>query len=789
MAINEKRSYTEVDVTQPTSDFDIGFKFYEERDGINSTVDGVPASAAGYTTQLVNGNTLRFTPTVLAGAVVRIMRETNIDKNVYTFSSGALWTAEQMDENFEQLRHSQQESRDTAAETRRQFDRLDTQVQTVVGGLDAALEVAENAAEAAQSAADSATQAVETVNDFVAGGIAADKVLDASGKNQQEINDNQGVKNSLSVDILDYIPKSQWNAIFNRTSAYDCSGALEQAINSGLEVKVSKSGLYLFKTAKEYVTDIKVTAEAPDVWFDFSQVPATQVGLKNSGSATLLVSAFASTITEGDRSITLPDVSALKAGDTLCFYNPSDFSFSGYRSYYRDGEFLKVQQIIGNVVYFTNPVKSSYAVSSIDIYKLNLKNVVLRDIKVRYYTTFTNGVGGLGAMRFDFCDFKSYNFYAEAQSSQVLALSRCPNPKLYNTSGFNLGSPTFGSGGLEYFVLFGNCQDWRMYGGDIYSQRHAVAQGGGADICSIPVSGKAYDLTTRNYFSTSVGSFDAHGNVRECKLVNCTIYNSAKFAGSGVIYENCKIYGSQTGVIVLTTEFKGGRHGLINCELISYASPRAASRSFVDFGSNTEVITDKTVLDSEIFILNTKVKLRNADALDQFCRIVNRGGAKKVNINIDNLTFDTDVKISSVVRISSIVSSPTAVADSDYIIIDNIVGKNAPIPIVHENDAYKQFPHRLPVIRGVKRATTTASATVPVTGVPYGYTLPKRPFLDLSIAGADGAALSTLGGQSLFMPVPSATGFTTFNASINAAAAFTAGAEFDLQYTASIREC
>jgi len=188
MAINEKRSYTEVDVTQPTSDFDIGFKFYEERDGINSTVDGVPAAEAGYTTQLVNGNTLRFTPTVLAGAVVRIMRETNIDRNVYQFSSGALWTAEQMDENFEQIRHSQQESRDSVIETRREFDRLDTQVQTVVAGLDAALEVAEHAAEDAQAAADSATNAVETVNDFVAGGISAEKVKDVSGQTQADIN-------------------------------------------------------------------------------------------------------------------------------------------------------------------------------------------------------------------------------------------------------------------------------------------------------------------------------------------------------------------------------------------------------------------------------------------------------------------------------------------------------------------------------------------------------------------------------------------------------------------------
>ena len=224
MAINEKRSYTEVDVTQPTSDFDIGFKFYENRDGINSTVDGVPAAEAGYTTQLVNSNTVRFTPSVLAGAVVRIMRETNIDRNVYQFSSGALWTAEQMDENFEQIRHSQQESRDTAIETRRRFDRLNTQVQTVVGGLNEALTVAEQAAVAAEGAAEAADAAAKAAEEASELTRSAENVIDSSGKTQQWFNDKTKRENT---SVWDFFTVGELGAYRASPSSFDATRPLQ----------------------------------------------------------------------------------------------------------------------------------------------------------------------------------------------------------------------------------------------------------------------------------------------------------------------------------------------------------------------------------------------------------------------------------------------------------------------------------------------------------------------------------------------------------------------------------
>ena len=113
MSINNKRSYTEYTVTQPTTDFAIGFNDFNEgsKDIILVTLNGVLVESLGYATIRKNASTVRITPAITVGTV-RLTRETDIDEPFHKFTSGALFTAKSMDENFEQIRHSQQEVND-----------------------------------------------------------------------------------------------------------------------------------------------------------------------------------------------------------------------------------------------------------------------------------------------------------------------------------------------------------------------------------------------------------------------------------------------------------------------------------------------------------------------------------------------------------------------------------------------------------------------------------------------------------------------------------------------------
>lgn len=111
--INNKRSYTEYNITSPTTDFAIGFENYGvgAKDIIEVTLNGVLVESLGYTVRLKNAQVLEVTPAIEAGTV-RLQRVTGIDSPFHKFTAGALFTAKSMDENFEQIRHSQQEVND-----------------------------------------------------------------------------------------------------------------------------------------------------------------------------------------------------------------------------------------------------------------------------------------------------------------------------------------------------------------------------------------------------------------------------------------------------------------------------------------------------------------------------------------------------------------------------------------------------------------------------------------------------------------------------------------------------
>ena len=157
MPINEKRSYTEYVVSSEQSEFTIGFKDYQDdnnftKDVINVTIDNIDAVTAGYTVTRTSPTVITLSPAVpvtTPNKVVRLQRETNIDSSFHVFTNGAKWDATTMDENFEQVRHSQQEVRDG-------FTKLVDDVVPVVDGLEEALQQAQDASEAAQAAADSA---------------------------------------------------------------------------------------------------------------------------------------------------------------------------------------------------------------------------------------------------------------------------------------------------------------------------------------------------------------------------------------------------------------------------------------------------------------------------------------------------------------------------------------------------------------------------------------------------------------------------------------------------------
>lgn len=168
MSINNKRSYTEYTVTQPTTDFAIGFDDFDEggKDNILVTLHGVLVASLGYAAIRKNESTVSITPAITEGTV-RLTRETDIDEPFHKFTAGALFSAKSMDENFQQVRHSQQEVRDGFVFLEYNTNGIVQESKVATAQAKAATVEATASAVRAETAADTAVQAVGSLQGVV----------------------------------------------------------------------------------------------------------------------------------------------------------------------------------------------------------------------------------------------------------------------------------------------------------------------------------------------------------------------------------------------------------------------------------------------------------------------------------------------------------------------------------------------------------------------------------------------------------------------------------------------
>lgn len=295
--MNELKSYTEYAVSTPTADFVIGFDFNYGEDAVNVTVDDVPATEAGYTVVYLNETTIRLSPSVPSG-VVRLQRETDIDQTDHAYRAGAKFIAQTMDENFEQLRHSQQEVRDG-------FVKLANDTYEIIDTLEDVGKSAQDAADAAEVAAELANNAAAQVNDKVSyedfnnkphnamlgrdaeAAHPTSSILDASGETQQKVNYNGGskwhsrvggykenervtltngdiVKSTVDGNTNDpNADMTGWAKTNSASQIFDASGKNQQEVNNGLSTSSLKAiqnsdSLYYYNKDKQGYFEWKV---------------------------------------------------------------------------------------------------------------------------------------------------------------------------------------------------------------------------------------------------------------------------------------------------------------------------------------------------------------------------------------------------------------------------------------------------------------------------------------------------------------------------------------------------
>ena len=600
---------------------------------------------------------------------------------------------------------------------------------------------------------------------------------------QEQLNEQQSMKNSLNVDILDFVPRSEWQAIFNKTSNYNCGPALAQAIATGKQVTINSRGLYKVKTAYSGTTDFDLKI-SEGVILDVSECSGSYA-ITNSGSVTKLTKTWGA-LTAGFHKVTFNDVSGLNVGDWLCFYDPADFSYSAWRANYNDGEWKQIKRIVGNTVIFGEPFLKTY-IASLDLYKLN--SVVC---KLEGGEIINNSATLSGSIRFALSsNAQAHNISANAKQNSVILFDKCVEPKSSNINGTNEGAGTD-----DYFIVHSNCWNGYHRGGKIYSRRHAFAMGSGGGVCNVPNTRSIVEHAILECDEDArVGSADMHGNVRLSEYRNCTIFGGCNIGGGeDNYYKNCQITSSSGGQVGFIREIIGGRYGWIDCDITFTADPQTenSGSGVLDLGGNIAYITERTTKDSTIVLKNIRVNDTGVllGAATSFAKLANRGTTKKINIEFDDITFNTTSKFNFGLSMTMV----TGEAVSDYIIFDNVKGNlpsnrlvSAPVT---EGKSYMDSPWRLPISTGKVQITTSASQVNTSAIVTLPFTYHKLPLpIGLVVRGVDGAAKDTYGGQrNPMVSVSSQTG-STFRAQITSTENFTAGDVVEVCYQMGVREC
>lgn len=623
-------------------------------------------------------------------------------------------------------------------------------------------------------------------NTAVEGGVLADTFVTMTANSAGSVPRNLRDVNSDTTNLLNFIPTSEMVAIQNRTSTYDCSAALAAAVATGKRVIIPTAGTYKFIAGYSGTTDFDVVATTSGVVFDLNDVTKS-TSIENTGSLTKLLTKSNPEIKKGSRSITSV-ITGLSEGDWVCFDDDADYSYSTFKPSYKGGEWKQVAAITSTKTIFTQPFYEDYSANTLDVYKLNSVKCAIENIKLVQKNKKA------GVIMFSLSsDAHDKDIVFDCSTSAVITYARCVGHKSYNPQGINLGITVGTNTGLEYGIVVANTQHGRVFGGNIYSQRHAVATGGSTAVCNVPVTDfRCYDAVLTNEEGINTGCADMHANTRHSSYEGCSIYGGTKIAGGDECYFiDCDIFTDTTGEAGTLVRSMGGRSGWINCNVIARGSPQSNSGA-APFSLGASTTAFHSDVKKPVHMVLTGITYTNPDivteAYETFCKVTNSGSTHKINIELDDITINTPVKMQNLLLIKSDAGSDS----SDFIICDNIKG-SVPVNLVSSPQAsYINSPLRLPKVSILDKLTTVSAIFSRTAAKNLPYTFPRSPVINTSVRKT-GATLGTsklgLAGQLDYDIETVQANLGKVQSQIIASAAFTAGVDVLLSTTLEIREC
>lgn len=440
----------------------------------------------------------------------------------------------------------------------------------------------------------------------------------------------------------------------------------------------------------------------------------------------------------GVNSLSFSSTSNIERGDVIIVWNPDDFSFSGYRSYYRDGYMMQAAKIVGNTVRFYGRTPAINS-SNIRAWVMRKKHITIDGLNIEGSKLSTNLVVK------HFTSVNARNLRTDGLNANTvnMQINKCFNVTVDSSA---LSS----SNDIAYPVSINNCQDFKILGCSNTTTRHSVQIGGDGLDASVPCRNGfishchlyndpiGVEDTDTSGGGTTAG--DGHGICANITWSECVFNMGAAFGG-----RDCNIYDSDiysvdnpdAATTISGVEIDKGMFRLHRCNL--YVSRRTSE------GYRSAIIRTSCakrsgkinfdIKDISIHWLNAQAPLGLVNTIPTFLVMDNPDTTDDMYVNIDKVTeFDKDF---DQLFVAQIFDNTVDNGQKYYISMSGIPNKG------YLNYFNNPKPYELFHIIGESgRDDITVDAGTEATATPINKQLmrmPKTPSVDVRLVGSSTA--------------------------------------------------
>lgn len=345
-----------------------------------------------------------------------------------------------------------------------------------------------------------------------------------------------------------------------------------------------KGGTYLatseiafpFGTVVHTFGDVVIDASSAVTAGNFPNSCVARLG----GGSLSLLPALSINYSKGANLLTFAAAHGLSVGDVFVIYNPADFSYSSFRSYYRAGEYCRVAAVTSSTqARLSKPLYAGYTAVAVSVYKMNGGSFNLKgSLKVIAPETLPS-VMGIRAQRLIDSNVTGLKGYSK-QSSSAMEFEKCFNVEghaIIAEQGLMSGT------GNDYGLIFSNCQHMRMEG-YFSASRHGVTTGGYGDIGSVPCRDVVVRGTATTTFEGQAHAVNTHGNTEHFTFEG-DIYGGFDGGGNHVTVKG-NVFTAGDGIAFYHAEMTGYDRDYSGVRVYADTDPGLLSRGVIDLGGN-----------------------------------------------------------------------------------------------------------------------------------------------------------------------------------------------------------